>query len=251
MDDLRFGAAIRALRVRRRLRQIDLGRLAGVSASAVSRIERGRLDAVTIETIRRVAKSLDVRVDLMARWRAGELDRLLNARHSAMHEVLARLFDDLPDWVAAPEVTFAVFGERGVIDILAFHAGRRALLVIEIKTDIVDVQDLVGSLDRKRRLAPGVARERGWGLPLSTSVWVVVEDARANRRRVAAHRSMLRRAFPSDGRVLRGWLRSPGEPIWALSFLPISRRGTGMRELPPRQRVRRPQPSVGERRRSA
>ena len=85
--------------MRRRLRQIDLGRLAGVSASAVSRIERGHLDTVTLETIRGVAKALDVRVELVARWRAGELDRLLNARHSAMHEVLARMFDGLPEWV--------------------------------------------------------------------------------------------------------------------------------------------------------
>lgn len=117
-----------------------------------------------------------------------------------------------------------------MIDILAFHPGRRALLVIEIKTDIVDVQDLVGSVDRKRRLASRIARERGWGEAVSTSVWVVVEDARANRRCVDAHRSMLRRAFPDDGRTVRGWLRSPDRPIAALSFVPISRPGTANAE---------------------
>ncbi len=61
-----------------------------------------------------------------------------------------------------PEVSFAVYGERGVIDILAWHPGERALLVIELKTEIVDIQDLIGTVDRKRRLARVVARDRGW-----------------------------------------------------------------------------------------
>lgn len=246
MEDVRFGAAVRGVRIRAWLRQADLARMVGVSASTISRIERGHLDELSLGTVRLVAKRLEIRVELLARWRAGELDRLLNARHSAMHEVLARLFDDLPDWVAAPEVSFAVYGERGVIDILTWHPGLRALLVIEIKTDIVDVQDLVGSVDRKRRLAAVVAKERGWA-PESVSVWVVVEEGRANRRRVEAHRSMLRRAFSADGRAIRTWLRRPTGSITALSFLSNYRPGTAMRAMPPRQRVRRPRASVDRR----
>jgi len=41
-----------------------------------------------------------------------------------------------------------VYGERGVIDILCFHSPTGSLLVIELKTEIVDVQDLVGGVDR-------------------------------------------------------------------------------------------------------
>ena len=89
-----------------------------------------------------------------------------------MHEELARLFDALPDWVTAPEVTFAIYGERGAIDILAWHAPTRSLLVIELKTEIVDVQETVGTLDRKRRLAAKVAAERGWA-PASISAWLL------------------------------------------------------------------------------
>ncbi len=48
------------------------------------------------------------------------------------------------------------------IDILAWHAASRSLLVIELKTELVDVQETVGTLDRKRRLAAQVAAERGW-----------------------------------------------------------------------------------------
>jgi hypothetical protein len=117
---------------------------------------------VSLASVRAVARALDVRVELTARWRGGDLDRLLNARHSALHESVARNFLERPGWLAEPEISFAIYGERGIIDILAWHAGRQMLLVIELKTDIADVNELVGTLDRKRRLAGNVARERGW-----------------------------------------------------------------------------------------
>ncbi len=61
---------------------------------------------------------------------------------------MAVQFSRLAEWLAQPEVSFAIYGERGVIDILAFHPRSRALLVIELKTGIVDVQALIGTVDR-------------------------------------------------------------------------------------------------------
>jgi hypothetical protein len=206
MDDQRVGAAFRSIRIRRRLR----------------RIERGHLDEVSLGTIRAIGKALDIRIDLTPRWRAGDLDRLLNARHSRLHELVAQHMAELPGWVMRPEVSFAVYGERGVIDILAWHPRRRMLLVIELKTDIVDVNDLVGSIDRKRRHAIRIATDLGWiprgDPPAQVATWVIVADSATNRRRVRVHQSMLRAAFPSDGRSIRSWLRRPIEPINALSF---------------------------------
>src|SRR4029450_6167405 len=106
MDDIRVGAALRAVRIRRGLRQIDVAALAGVSASTVSRIERGHFGPLSIDAVRAVAKVLEVRIDVVARWKAGDLDRLINARHSNLHELVARMFVDLPDWVTRPEVSF-------------------------------------------------------------------------------------------------------------------------------------------------
>jgi transcriptional regulator with XRE-family HTH domain len=238
MDDQRFGSAVRAVRIKRSWRQADLSARAGVSASTISRIERGHIDTLPVATIRRVAAALDVRVDLVARWRAGDLDRLLNAKHSALHEQVARMFrHELPDWVVEPEVSFAVYGERGVIDILAWHAGRRALLVIELKTDIVDVNDLVGGVDQKRRLARNVASDRGWD-PASVSVWVIVAAGRTNRARLAAHGAMLRAAYPTDGRGVRRWLADPSRHVAALSLWQNVHSGTAMAGLTPVRRVR-------------
>jgi transcriptional regulator with XRE-family HTH domain len=163
VDDQRVGATIRAVRIRRGWRQTDLAHKAGVSASLVSRLERGRLGNVPLDTIQRVLAAIDVRLDLLPRWRGGELDRLLNARHSALHEDVARwLAKRYGEWVVAAEVSFSISGERGIVDMLAWHPARRAVLVIELKTDVVDVNGLLGTHDRKRRLARRIGAERGW-----------------------------------------------------------------------------------------
>ncbi|MEP6639559.1 MAG: helix-turn-helix domain-containing protein [Chloroflexota bacterium] len=238
MEDHRFGSVVRAVRLKRRWRQSDLAARAGVSPATISRVERGHVDSLSLRTIRRIAAGLDVRVELLARWRAGDLDRLINAKHSALHEGVARMFrDELPDWVLEPEVSFAIYGERGVIDILAWHPGRRAILVIELKTDIVDVNDLVGGVDRKRRLASRIARSRGWD-PVSVSVWVIVAAGRTNRARLAAHSAMLRAAYPTDGRGIRHWIRDPKTPTAALSMWQQLQAGTAMAGLSPVRRVR-------------
>jgi transcriptional regulator with XRE-family HTH domain len=214
----RCGAAFRAVRIKRGWRQVDVAMRAGVHRSVVSRIERGHLEHISIGTLLAVARVLEIQVTWTARWRAGDLDRVLAGRHARLHEAVAGWFaSTMPEWVLAPEVSFSIFGERGVIDILAWHPGHRALLVIELKTDIVDVNELIGSMDRRRRLAWQIARDRGWE-PVSVSTWVLVAGGRTNRARLAAHRTVLRNAFPIDGRVVAAWLRRPDRPIDALSL---------------------------------
>jgi len=218
VDDQRFGTAIRSVRIRRGWRQADLAAKSGVSKSAISRLERGHLGPQSLDSVRAVAAALEIRVELLARWRAGDLDRLLNARHSALHESVARWFrTTYPSWVIAPEVSFAIYSDRGVVDILAWHPGRRALLIIELKTDIADVNELLGTLDRKRRVAPTVARSRDWD-PLSISTWLIVATGRTNRRRIEAHRSIFRGALPQGGRAIQRWLRDPVGRVDGLSY---------------------------------
>jgi transcriptional regulator with XRE-family HTH domain len=239
VDDQRLGSTLRAIRQRRRWRQQDLAANARVSRSIVGRIERGALANVPYGTIRKVAQALDARVDAVVRWQGGDLGRLISARHSAMHEVMARHLRSLTGWASEPEVSFSVYGERGVIDILAWHAASRALLVIELKTDLVDLNELMATLDRKRRLAARIARERGWD-PSSTSAWVVVADGRTNRRSVSDHAGVLRAKLPTDGRTIRAWLRQPAGRVNALSFLPSVPGADIGRHLAPIRRVNRP-----------
>ncbi len=225
------------MRVHRGKTQRELARDAGVSDTAVSRIERGRLDGVTVGTLLQVSLALDVRLDLLVQWHGGDLARLLNRRHSLLHESVARWFATRPGWVIVPEVSFSEWGERGVIDLLAWHEASATLLVIELKTEIVDVQELIGGVDRKRRLAAGIAARRGWKAR-TTSVWVVVAESRVNRMRIAAHRALLRNAYPADGRTVEPWVAAPAGAIAALSMWPNSRAVTGMHSGSGGRRVR-------------
>jgi len=248
MDDLAIGRMLRAVRTRRGLRQADLASEARVSQSTISRLELGHLESCPIGTLRRVSAALGVRVTLELRGSGAEIDRLLGAHHSAMHEELAGLFERLPEWVALPEVTFAIYGERGAIDVLAWHEPTRSLLVIELKTELADIQEMVSTLDRKERLAAQVAKERGWS-PLTISVWLLIAESPRNRRTVGGHSAMLRSRFPADGHAMVSWLRRPVGKIHALSFLSSTRpTGTGQR-LAPVHRVRRPREAAGNPRR--
>jgi transcriptional regulator with XRE-family HTH domain len=238
MDDLAVGRLLRTVRVRRGWRQEDLARAAGVSRQTVSRVELGRLDGVPLGSLRRVFTAVDVRVSIAPRGVGAELPRLADAHHAAMHEDMARLFVAFDEWVAVPEVTFSVYGERGSIDILAWHERSRSLLVIELKTELADLQETVSTLDRKVRLATKIARERGWE-PASVSTWLVIADGRHNRRSVDRHVAFLRSRFPADGHAVMRWLRRPVSRVEALSFLSSARSTSTGQRLAPLRRVRR------------
>lgn len=239
-----MGASLRTLRIRARWTQAELASRAGVSEADVSRIERGFADRVPMRKVRAIAQALDGWADYSLRWRGGDLDRVVNARHGALHEALARWLTQVGGWELAPEASFSIYGERGVIDGLAWHPLTRTLLVVELKSEIVDVSEMLGTFDRKVRLAPQVAAGRGWQ-PAAVAAWLLVADGRTNKRRLQEHRDVLRAALPDDGRRMEGWLRDP-EPgghrartLRALSFLP-ERHMAGLRpRLAPPKRVRR------------
>ncbi len=192
-----------------------------------------------LRVIRAVARALDIRVELLPRSRGADLDRLVNARHSALAEGVLAWFATLPAWIARPEVSFNVFGDRGVVDILVWHAATRSLLIIELKTAIVDVGELLGTLDRKRRRATEIAEQFGWR-PATVSVWLIVAEGSTNRRRIAEHRATFRAALPSDGRTVRAWLRKPVGELRALATWSIRHPGSIRTSLATPRRVQRP-----------
>jgi transcriptional regulator with XRE-family HTH domain len=239
MDDVRVGRLIRLLRVKRQWRQVDLAKKAGVSRGLISMLERGHVRHTNLLTLIAVVKELEATVDVSIRWRGGQVDRLMNVAHAQLHEEIARFLDDLGGWLHVPEVSFSIYGERGVIDILAFHHESGSLLVVELKTELTSIEDLLSTMDRRVRLAARIAAERGWRARL-VSAWVAVAASDANQARIATHRATLRSAFPADGRHIRRWLRSPSGTIRALSTWAKATRSSATRGIAPRQRVRAP-----------
>ena len=224
MAERAIGTGLRAIRLRARLTQEQLSIASDVPPSVIQAIEREHVDRVRVADLRAVASALDATVDLSLRWRGGDLPRLVNARHAALHEVVAMRYLPLTAWRYEPEVSFSQFGERGVVDGLGWHPETRSLLIHEYKSELVDPSELMGTVDRKRRLAADIVRERGWR-PLSVSTWVVIIDSRSNRRALARHEAVLRSKFPADGHAIGAWLRQPNGRLDALSFLPVAAPG--------------------------
>jgi transcriptional regulator with XRE-family HTH domain len=208
VDDVRVGRLIRALRHRLGWRQADLAARAGVSQQEVSVLERGHIDAVPLRTLRAVLGALEASVSIDVRWRGGAVDRLLDERHAALvGETVTWLVE--AGWEARVEVTYAVYGERGSIDVLAWSLGVGILLVVEVKSELASIEEALRKHDEKCRLASRVARERfGWTARGSARLLVARSD-RTTRRRVQRAASVLDAAYPIRGAAARAWLRTP------------------------------------------
>ena len=217
MDDVRVGAVMRAVRIRRRLRQADVADAAGISRAMVSMIESGHLEQMSLRSIRRVGAALGVSVPFSPRWRGGEIARLLDARHAALvTAIVQRLI--AASWEVRPELTFAVFGENGALDVMGWRASSRALLVVEAKPVIFDLQDTLSTLDRKRRLAPRLARELGWRPLLVGTVLAMPGESQA-RHAVEEFGPVVRAAYPAGSLEVRKWIRAPQGDLRGLWFL--------------------------------
>ena len=222
MDLVRFGRGIRALRLRRRWRQEDLASESGVSRSLIARIEVGQSDAIPVGKLEKVARAVGARTDLRLSWNGEALDRLLDAAHAGLVEAVAAKLRAM-GWEVAAEVTFWIRGERGSVDLLAWHSALRMVLVVEIKSVVPDIQAMLTSLDRKARLAIEIARSREWS-PLAIGRLLVIGDSRTSRRRVEKHAATFGAEFPHRGAALRRWLRAPtgAEPLRGLWFLSVA-----------------------------
>jgi transcriptional regulator with XRE-family HTH domain len=245
MDDRQIGAALRVLRTRRGKRQQDVATEAGVPRRSVIRIESGLLGLEPVQRVRAVAAANGAWLDIRVRSAGGDVDRLLNAGHAAMQEIVTRRLL-AAGWQVWPEASFSIYGERGVIDILAWHVGRRAVLIVELKTALVDVGDLLATMDRRLRLAQRIAGDRGLSPVAVAGAWVAVRDTATNRRRRSDHAALLRAAFPDDGRTVGAWLDDPKRPLRAFGFLSDVHHGDlgAARSLP--RRVRQAAAAVGQ-----
>jgi transcriptional regulator with XRE-family HTH domain len=237
MDEIRFGRQFRALRLHKDMRQDDVGRIAKVSRSLISRIDRGRIENIQVGELERAAAALGATVELRLRWNGEQLDRLLDEAHArVVDKVLSEL--RAASWDVAVEVSFSIWGERGSIDVFAFHLISGIVLVVEVKSVVPDSQETLHVLDRKTRLAAQIANDRGWE-SRGVARLLVVGDSATSRRRIARLTATYEAAFPVRGLEVRRWLREPHLPISGLLFVAYAPRGSVTNTLPGRQRVRR------------
>lgn len=249
MNDAQIGSIFRVVRIRRGMTQATVAAAAGVSPGMVSLLERGHLERVSVVVARSVARALGISLSMEARWRGAETARLLDERHALLARAVAKVLS-ASGWQIHLEYTFNVFGERGSIDILAWQPQLEAVVALEIKTRLVDLQDLLSTTDRKARLLPVLCRNEGWRPKSSGSVIVLPEESWA-RHAVRQFQPIFATAFPARTVVVRRWLEKPAEQLRGLWFLSIGGHASANRKVGApmrvRSRSRRPNPVKSDR----
>jgi len=219
--DMRLGQMVRDVRTVRGLRQSDVAERAGVSREAISRLERGDVDGMTVHTLRAISSAMRMPPLVSLGWRTPEVDRLRDRVHAAMVDAMVRRLI-VDGWQATPELSFSRPPESGSIDVLGWHPGSGAILIVEVKSRIWDVQDTLSTLDRKRRLGPTLASGELGRRVATVGVLLVMPDSSSNRQTVLRHDATFRAALPDRRRSVGEWLQSPSGPLRGILFLPTS-----------------------------
>jgi hypothetical protein len=87
-------------------------------------------------------------------------------------------------WSVRVEYSFNDFGDRGSVDVLAWHPAERVLLIVEVKTRLTDLQAMLSSLGRKIRIVPRLVREDPGWIPRRIARLLVVAGTTASSARL-------------------------------------------------------------------
>jgi hypothetical protein len=159
-----------------------------------------------------------VRLYLSPWWHGAAADRLLDERHAELVERLVALFRER-GWLVEVEVSFNEWGERGSIDVLAWHPTKCAAAVCEAKTAFGSLEETNRILDVKVRIAPVIIERRlGWR-PAAVGRILLVPGSSTIRRTLASHAATMASKYPARGREVRAWLRDPSRDLSAIYFL--------------------------------
>lgn len=169
-----LGTAIREERRRRGLTLRAIAQRAQVAVASVQRIEAGARGS--LEMYVRLADALDAGLGIDLAGRMLGVDPPIGSsetppagllvRHDATDIVHAAMAEQEVNAVAGPGIGVGVdepwqhYRFSGRADVVAWHARRRALLHIENKTRIPDVQDAIGRFNSTRTYLAGAVWER-------------------------------------------------------------------------------------------
>lgn len=241
MNGRQLARAHRALRIRQSLRQSDVAARSGVGRWKVVDLEAARVEDLTLGEVERCFAVLGANLNVAAHWHGAALDRLFDERHARLVGLVVQLLRRR-GWRIEVEVSFSERGDRGSIDVFAWHPVRFALAVFEIKSELGGMDPLLRPLDVKVRLAPAIANRFGWRPVRSVSRIVVCPEDRTVRRQAARHEAVLSQALPARGHQVRRWLAEPDSAIAGLWFMSDVAGTDGKRNPSAVRRVRRPTP---------
>jgi len=216
-----LGASFRAVRVALGWTQRSLGERIGRSQVYVSLVERGRVPGLSITEADSICKALGATLVLGIEapvLLAGSRQR--DAAHArCVAYVTRRLTKE--GWVVRREVQIGTPARPGWIDVLAFHPELRVLLVIEIKTELIDLGGLERQLGWYARDARHAAGSLGWSAADVVPVALLLTTTR-NDVRLRENAAGIGQAFPRRWRdliaVVRGGVHAAGTG-WGIAMI--------------------------------
>lgn len=204
----RIGEEIRTARLGAGLTLQQVGSAVGVSASEVSRVERARATWVSFVTLSRTCAV--VGLDLWARTYPGG-EPVRDVAHLALFDGFRRLV--APGIAIRTEVPIGDARDLRAWDVVMTDATGESCGV-ELEVRLVDAQDLVRRIARKRRDS---------GLDV---VVLVVAETRANRLATLAAAGIVAGDFPGNAASIKTELAAGRVPhSGGIVFVPIRSRG--------------------------
>ena len=187
----------------RGMTQAQLGASAGVTQSVIASIEAGA--GGRIETLESICSALggELALDLRLPY-AGDGPRQVDRAHARCVGCMRRLLERAGH-VCVTEQLIVDGPWRGWIDLVAYDAVRRRIVIAEVKTELRDAGALERQVERYVRSSLVVARERGWVVEEIVVVVMVLATA-VNDAFLVANRHVLKGCVP------RAWSRRRCRP---------------------------------------
>ncbi|MEX1346025.1 MAG: helix-turn-helix transcriptional regulator [Candidatus Limnocylindrales bacterium] len=223
--DLRHRVAgdIRRAREDAGLSQRALARAAGVSASTLQALERGRYDPTT-EVLARVGLTLGM--DLSVRLYPGTGPLIRDRHQAAMGEALLGILE--PRWHPSPEV-WVRRPVSGVIDLLLEPSDPSEPLVA------TEVQSELRRLEQQIRWAHAKSDALAEARHRAVSSLLLLRNTRRTRAIVAEHGQLMGAAYPAPAAAAHAALTTASSwPGNAILWADIDRGRTRIRPTPPR-----------------
>jgi transcriptional regulator with XRE-family HTH domain len=202
-----FARACLAIRLDLDISREQLAERVGVTPSYVGRIERGEANP-SVALIEGIADALGSRPS--TRRSTTDLPggpHVRDAVHARCSAYVDRHLRSL-GWVTAREVEIVEGRSHGWIDLLAFDRRSGTLLIVEVKTRLLDLGGLERQVAWYERTARRPAHTLGWR-PRRSALVVLALASEEVDRVVRAHRELLSFAFPIRAREINRGLADP------------------------------------------